>query len=111
MLSCVEFEDYDEGDDFDRSVQKYDHLEWEKELEAMGGLDQVEVEDVLEELGLRRKKKQIAKEPPQNRYWLHDTPGAVNEAQVTKKHSIFHCVHCVCSFIPNSLSIISPPTS
>lgn len=97
-MSSVEFEDYDEGDDFDRSVQKYDHEEWEKELEAMGGLDQVEVEDVLEELGLRRKKKQIAKEPPQNRYWLHDTPGAVNEAQVTKK-TIFHCVHCVCVFL------------
>ena len=50
----------------------------------MEDLSEVEVEDVLAELGLRRKKKQIvvANEAPQNKYWLHDTPGAINEAQV-----------------------------
>lgn len=47
------------------------------------GLVQVEVEGVLEELGLWKKKKPVViNEPPQNRFWLHDTPGAINDAQV-----------------------------
>lgn len=51
---------------------------------AKGNLSQVEVEGVIEELGLRKKRKVIvsAQEVPQNKYWLHDTPGAINEAQV-----------------------------
>lgn len=50
------------------------------------GLSEVELEDVLVELGMRRKKKQIVsvveQETPQNKYWLHDTPGAINDMQV-----------------------------
>ena len=49
-----------------------------------GHLSQVEVEGVIEELGLRKKRKVVvpSHEPPQNKYWLHDTPGAINDAQV-----------------------------
>ena len=32
-------------------------------------------------------RQQGMKEPPQNRFWLHDTPGAINEAQV-KSHQV-----------------------
>ena len=51
---------------------------------------------MLGELGLRRKKKEIVveeQEPPQNKYWLHDTPGAINDAQVCiyRTSTIFHC--------------------
>lgn len=53
-------------------------------LKAMGHLSEVEVENVLDELGVRRKRKIIPLDEasPQNKYWFHDTPGALNEAQV-----------------------------
>ena len=49
---------------------------------------QQETEEVLREIGIRRCQKEPIKEaikhdrPPQNRFWLHDTPGAINDAQV-----------------------------
>lgn len=76
----------DEHDDFKRSVHRFDEDPQETELKGMDHFSEVEVEKVLDELGLRRKKKkkQIApaEEAPQNKFWLHDTPGAINEAQV-----------------------------
>ena len=36
---------------------------------------------------LASPSQQGMKEPPQNRFWLHDTPGAINEAQV-KSHQV-----------------------
>lgn len=34
----------------------------------------------------------LKSEAPQNRFWLHDTPGAINEAQVHIQHSSLHAV-------------------
>lgn len=86
IVSCLKgFEDVDEEcDDFKRSVHRFDEDPRETELKGMDHFSEVEVEKVLDELGLRRKKKRIApmEEAPQNRFWLHDTPGAINEAQV-----------------------------
>ena len=45
-----------------------------------------EVDELLMEVGLyrerRKRKSQDHDLPPQNRNWLHDTPGAINDAQV-----------------------------
>ena len=42
-----------------------------------------EEKEILEELGLyRRREPQEHKLPLQNRFWLYDTPGAINDAQV-----------------------------
>lgn len=42
-----------------------------------------EEKEILEELGLyQRRELQEHKLPPQNRFWLYDTPGAINDAQV-----------------------------
>ncbi|XP_003383934.1 PREDICTED: nitric oxide-associated protein 1-like [Amphimedon queenslandica] len=51
-----------------------------------------EVEEVLKDIGINRKKKKKEEEDkneekgltlPENRHWLHDTPGAVNDIQAT----------------------------
>ena len=42
-------------------------------------------QDILDEIGLHRKPsepKEHEHPPPQNRFWLHDTPGAINDEQV-----------------------------
>ena len=46
----------------------------------------VDAEDVLDRYDLRKKKVTNAGgyEPPKNKFWLHDTPGAINEAQVCR---------------------------
>ena len=55
----------------------------EQELTYSGVLD-----EALEEIGLRRKAKPVAASHksanlgPQNKSWLHDTPGAINKVQV-----------------------------
>lgn len=82
-----ELEDYEtERDEFQVAVQRYQEDEEESALERRltGQLGKVEVKDVLEELGLRRRRKQVMveQECPQNKYWLHDTPGAINNCQV-----------------------------
>lgn len=86
FVTDVEDEENCEGDEFQESVVRHsnDYDSFEKRLLANSHLSQVEVEGVIEELGLRKTKKTIvaAHEAPQNRYWLHDTPGAINEAQV-----------------------------
>lgn len=88
-----EFEDFDEEyDDFKTAVRRFDDDQpGDPELRGMSHLSEVEVENVLDELGLRRRqrrKKPIAPTgaAPQNKCWLHDTPGAINEAQVQMEH-------------------------
>lgn len=51
--------------------------------------EQDSTEEVLMEVGLcqeRKRKRQDHDLPPQNRNWLHDTPGAINDAQVCNIH-------------------------
>ena len=52
-------------------------------------LQDTEAEDILRSIGLYRDRKSTEEEdvehhetPPMNRFWLHDTPGAINDAQV-----------------------------
>lgn len=61
--------------------------------------------EVLNEIGLkgkisssRKKKKEL--QIPKNRFWLHDTPGAVNDLQVQSKPDFAHDL-----FISDSQSI------
>lgn len=43
---------------------------------------------MFDELGIRKRRRKIevadnhSNQSPKNRQWLHDTPGAINEAQV-----------------------------
>jgi len=58
---------------------------YERRVENEEDLLPVDQEDVLDRYDLRKKKVTNAAsgyEPPKNRFWLHDTPGAINEAQV-----------------------------
>ena len=45
--------------------------------------DLVNVDNVLEEIGLKKCEKVKSEGLPQNRFWLRDTPGAVNNMQVS----------------------------
>lgn len=57
-----------------------------------------DVEDVLQELGIGKRKEQGEHESlPLNKYWLHDTPGAINDSQV----SLSLCVAMVT--VPNNM--------
>ena len=49
-----------------------------------GGAVALEEEDALTEVGLRTKplSPKVQQSFPENKYWLHDTPGAINDAQV-----------------------------
>lgn len=86
MSYCLNLPDpginYD-GDEFNKFSQN-DNDDQERPALNTEGFQPVEVEDLLDELSLRRKKvpNVVANEPPHNRFWLHDTPGAINEAQV-----------------------------
>jgi ribosome biogenesis GTPase A len=44
-----------------------------------------EIQEVLADVGLKKKTKEkikpVSLDVPQNRFWLHDTPGAVNDLQ------------------------------
>ena len=52
----------------------------------------LDIEEILEDIGYKKKIKEKEgvntissgdNKPPQNRFWLHDTPGAVNHEQVS----------------------------
>lgn len=45
--------------------------------------DLLDVANVLEEIGLKKHEKVKSEGLPQNRFWLRDTPGAVNNMQVS----------------------------
>ena len=48
-------------------------------------LQDTEAEDILKSIGIykeRGKDLDVAETSPANRFWLHDTPGAINDAQV-----------------------------
>ena len=67
-----------------------------------------DIEEVLDEIGLRKpqKKKLIPKKQseadsaPMNRLWLHDTPGAINDIQVRRLAHVDCCI-VLCSFETN----------
>ena len=51
-----------------------------------------DVEDVLQELGIGKRKEQGDHESlPLNKYWLHDTPGAINDSQVNGPGALSLC--------------------
>ena len=58
----------------------------ENKLLDTSGFQHVEAEDILDEFSFRRNKVPIVveqeNESPKDRFWLYDTPGAINEAQV-----------------------------
>lgn len=43
-----------------------------------------EADDILKSIGIYRDRKnsKVIETAPMNRFWLHDTPGAINDAQV-----------------------------
>lgn len=47
-------------------------------------LQDTEAEDILKSIGIYRDRKSpdVTEMAPMNRFWLHDTPGAINDAQV-----------------------------
>ena len=77
-------EDYDDSDDAFRTSVENEALDYQKSEENEEDLDPVDAEEILDKYNLRRKKvvNPGGYEPPKNRFWLHDTPGAINESQV-----------------------------
>lgn len=51
-----------------------------------GDLFDTEAEDILKSIGIYRDRKssKVTETAPLNRFWLHDTPGAINDAQVDR---------------------------
>ncbi len=67
--SFLENEDLDDQNDGDDDE--------EEELEP------VDPEEAMDKYKLRKRRVvNRGYEPPQNRFWLHDTPGSINESQV-----------------------------
>lgn len=69
---------FGEDDDDDGKIIKESNLD----------LLDTEAEDILRSIGLYRNRQRSGEDtehhemPPMNRHWLHDTPGAINDAQV-----------------------------
>lgn len=72
--------DYSNNEDLEQLAFDDENILTPKEAKMQ--LEPTDVVDVLEELGIGRKKKQMQDAQPLNKYWLHDTPGAINDAQV-----------------------------
>lgn len=74
----VAFGEEDDDDGSHRKITKESNLD----------LLDTEAEDILRSIGLYRNRQRSVEDtehhemPPMNRYWLHDTPGAINDAQV-----------------------------
>ena len=67
----------EEDDLSDEKVTKEPHFD----------LQDTEAEDILKSIGIYRDRQgsedtEHHEAPPMNRFWLHDTPGAINDAQV-----------------------------
>lgn len=47
-------------------------------------LQDTEAEDIMKSIGIYRDRRssEVTEMAPMNRFWLHDTPGAINDAQV-----------------------------
>ena len=52
-------------------------------------------------------ERETGSEPAQNRFWLHDTPGAINGAQVKKTIQCMYASFNVCEPLSLSLSMLS----
>lgn len=55
------------------------------EREPRRNLQDTEAEDILKSIGIykeRGKSSEFTEAAPADRFWLHDTPGAINDAQV-----------------------------
>ncbi len=63
-----------------------------------------DIVDVFEELGIGRKKKQAHDPLPVNKYWLHDTPGAINDAQV---NILSQCSVCIIYAIVQLINLLT----
>ena len=73
----------------------------DEKLRKGGGYDlqDTEAEDILKSIGIYRDQKssKITEMVPMNRFWLHDTPGAINDAQVPSAHTTHCSVHAYTS--------------
>ena len=77
LFERIAFGDEDDNDLPGGKITKEPHFD----------LQDVEAEDILRSIGLYRDRKSSKdiehhEMPPMNRFWLHDTPGAINDAQV-----------------------------
>ncbi len=90
MLVCKHSPpDYYEDNDLEQLAFDDENILTPKEAKRLKQ-ESTDVADVLEELGIGKRRKPLALETqPSNKYWLHDTPGAINNAQVR----LFHIVN------------------
>lgn len=74
------------GDDLDEISFDYEKILTPREAREASkkAVQETELEDVLESIGISQKKNtRIDKNAsPRNRFWLYDTPGAISDAQV-----------------------------
>ncbi len=74
--------DYYEDNDLEQLAFDDENILTPKEAKRLKQ-ESTDVADVLEELGIGKRRKPLKLETqPSNKYWLHDTPGAINNAQV-----------------------------
>ena len=80
-LILDQYDDDDDDDDDDEFGEVVSSKKVDKSYDSNS-----EVAEVLEKIGIKKKKKKKIEEKemnlPENRHWLHDTPGAVNDMQV-----------------------------
>ena len=80
------FAGFFEDDSLEKLAFDYNEILTPKEAKdaTKRALQDTEVEDVLEEIGSSQKKNRLIDKnaSPRNRFWLYDTPGAINDAQV-----------------------------
>ncbi len=74
--------DYYEDDDLEQLAFDDENILTPKEAKRLKQ-ESTDVADVLEELGIGKRRKPSLEARPSNKYWLHDTPGAINNAQVS----------------------------
>ena len=93
-----------------------DHSNEKVTKESHFDLQDTEAEDILKSIGIYRGQKSSEdmdhhEMPPMNRFWLHDTPGAINDAQVLNiiSHPGDSVLHA--SFLCNCLQLINLLTS
>ncbi|XP_064382776.1 nitric oxide-associated protein 1-like [Halichondria panicea] len=73
--------DYYEDDDLEQLAFDDENILTPKEAKRLKQ-ESTDVADVLEELGIGKRRKPSLEARPSNKYWLHDTPGAINNAQL-----------------------------
>ena len=75
---------FDDSEPTDERVAKEPHPQL---------LDDTEADDILNSIGINRRRKgsKVSETAPVNRFWLHDTPGAINDAQVLYSNFVYTC--------------------